>query len=174
MASAILDSMQGTLGSAAWRYVRTSISRSSRLLISFIRWLFYIEGTLTVLVAILAMFILPDFPANSGSWLTPLEIRLAELRMKESAGVTSALKGDGESDNQFEGFILAMSDWKVWWLGVLLASLITSLSFNVFFPTLSATMGYSRTVTLLLCAPPWIFATVVAYFVARYYIHPDA
>jgi hypothetical protein len=32
-----------------------------------------------------------------------------------------------------------------------------------FFPTLTATLGYSRTVTLLLCAPPWIFATIVAW-----------
>ena len=32
-------------------------------------------------------------------------------------------------------------------------------------------MGYSPTVTLLLCAPPWVFATLVAFGVAR---HSDA
>lgn len=29
-------------------------------------------------------------------------------------------------------------------------------------------MGYSRTITLLLCAPPWAFATVIAFIVARH------
>ena len=42
-----------------------------------------------------------------------------------------------------------------------------SLSLNAFFPTLAATLGYNRTVTLLLCAPPWIFAILVALAVAR-------
>ena len=48
-----------------------------------------------------------------------------------------------------------------------LESLVASLSFNAFFPTLSATLGYNRTVTLLLCAPPWVFATLVAFIVTR-------
>ena len=29
-------------------------------------------------------------------------------------------------------------------------------------------MGYNRTVTLLLCAPPWVFATLVAFGVTRH------
>lgn len=32
---------------------------------------------------------------------------------------------------------------------------------------LAATLGYNRTVTLLLCAPPWFFATIVAFLLAR-------
>jgi len=31
-----------------------------------------------------------------------------------------------------------------------------------------ATMGYSTTVTLLLLAPPWAFATIIAFIVARH------
>ena len=46
--------------------------------------------------------------------------------------------------------------------------IVTSLSFNTFFPTLTATLGYNRTVTLLLCAPPWLFSTLVAFAVTRY------
>jgi predicted MFS family arabinose efflux permease len=37
-----------------------------------------------------------------------------------------------------------------------------------FFPTLTATLGYNRTATLLLCAPPWVFATIVAWIVTRH------
>jgi sugar phosphate permease len=69
--------MQGRLGHAAWR------------------WLFYIEGGMTVVVAIVAIFVLPDFPSTT-KWLTPAEKRLAELRMEEDAGVGDEV-GDGDN-----------------------------------------------------------------------------
>lgn len=65
------------------------------------------------------------------------------------------------------GFVSAMTDWKIWWLAVALTGIVVSLSYNVFFPTLSATMGYNRTVTLLLCAPPWILATFITFALTR-------
>jgi len=147
IASGILDGMEGKLGHSAWR------------------WLFYIEGSLTVFVAICAIFILPDFPATSHTWLSPLEVRLAEKRMEEDVGVGD--EAQTEAGGAIHGLVLALSDWKVWWLALALTSMVISLSFNAFFPTLSATMGFSRTVTLLLCAPPWAFATLVAFCVTR-------
>ncbi|GJE84982.1 MFS general substrate transporter [Phanerochaete sordida] len=151
IASGILDGMEGRLGHAAWR------------------WLFYIEGALTIFAAVCAIFILPDFPATSARWLSPLEVRLAERRMQEDAGVGD--EAQTESGGQFHGLMQAVTDWKVWWLALALTSMVIFLSFNAFFPTLSATMGYNRTVTLLLCAPPWVFATLVAFAVTR---HSDA
>lgn len=64
IAAGILDTMEGKLGHAAWR------------------WLFFIEGAITMAVAIMAIFILPDFP-NTTRWLSPMERRLAEVRMAE-------------------------------------------------------------------------------------------
>lgn len=135
------------------------------LIIILPRWLFYIEGTLTILVAILAIFVLPDFPENSHGFLSPEEVRLAQLRMLEDVGISD----DEESERQgsrLSGLFQALSDWRVYWLALALTSLVVSLSFNAFFPTLTATLGYSPTVTLLLCAPPWIFATIVAFAVS--------
>lgn len=63
MASGVLSGMQGKLGHAAWR------------------WLFYIEGALTMLVAVIAVFVLPDFPQNSHWFLTSEEMRLAEASL---------------------------------------------------------------------------------------------
>jgi len=112
LAAGILDRMEGTLGHAAWR------------------WLFYIEGAATVAVAIIAMFVLPDFPATT-KWLTPAERRLAELRMEEDAGVvdevsdrnclvmSSLLTLRPQEDNRgsvWRGFWMAIGDWKTWWL----------------------------------------------------------
>ncbi|OJT09055.1 hypothetical protein TRAPUB_80 [Trametes pubescens] len=148
IASGILDGMEGKLGHAAWR------------------WLFFIEGGLTMFFAVLAIFILPDFPSTSHTWLSPEEVRLAERRMEEDIGVGD--EEQTEAAGQMHGLVLAFTDWKVWWLALALTSLVVSLSFNAFFPTLSATMGYSPTITLLLCAPPWVFATIVAFCTCRH------
>ncbi|KZT72529.1 sugar transporter, partial [Daedalea quercina L-15889] len=146
IASGILDGMQGKLGHAAWR------------------WLFFIEGALTIFVSACAIFVLPDFPSTSHGWLSPLEVRLAERRMVEDAGISDEAALAGE----LAGLRAALADGKVWCLALALTSMVVSLSFNAFFPTLCATMGYSTTITLLLCAPPWGFATLVAFAVTRH------
>jgi hypothetical protein len=147
--------------------VRRSIVRSKcSLIIVHLRWLFFIEGVLTIVVAIIAIFVLPDFPQYSHRFLSPEEMRLAKLRMQEDVGIGD----DDESERKgshFHGLLEALSDWRVYWLAIALASLAVSLSFNAFFPTLTETLGYSPTVTLLLCAPPWVFATLVSIVISR-------
>ncbi|KAF8741109.1 hypothetical protein AX14_005712 [Amanita brunnescens Koide BX004] len=125
------------------------------------RWLFFVEGGMTMAVALAAMQILPDFPENTSGWLSLPEQRLAQMRMIEDAGPETI-------SEKHNGFVLALTDWKVWWLALALTALVAALSYHVYFPTLSATMGYNRTITLLLCAPPWIFASVVALLLSRH------
>lgn len=120
-----------------------------------------------MLVAVIAVFILPDFPQNSHWFLTSEEMRLAELRMQEDVGADDSDGGAQFKSSRAPGLLEALSDWRVYWLALALTSLALSLSFNAFFPTLTATLGYSPTVTLLLCAPPWIFATMAAVAVSR-------
>jgi MFS transporter, ACS family, DAL5 transporter family protein len=84
-------------------------------------------------VAICAIFILPDFPATTSS-LTPLERKLAQLRMAEDVGKEDE-EDSSEDHNQWTGFMLAVTDWKVWWLAVACFSLAVSLSFNSYFPS---------------------------------------
>ncbi|KAF8913854.1 MFS general substrate transporter [Gymnopilus junonius] len=146
MASGILNGMQGKLGHSAWR------------------WLFFIEGALTIAIATIAIFVLPDFPATT-KWLSEEERALAMRRMEEDAGV-----GDEQQTEQGgeSGLWMAITDWKVWWLAFALTSQVVALSFNAYFPTLSATLGFSPTVTLLLCAPPFVFAALVTFFLSRH------
>ncbi|KAI9447954.1 MFS general substrate transporter [Lactarius indigo] len=100
-------------------------------------------------------------------------------KMGHAAWSSACLEDVGVSDDEeterkgsrFPGFFEALSDWKVYWLALALTSLVVSLSFNAFFPTLTATLGYSSTVTLLLCAPPWIFATIVAFACQQRFFH---
>ncbi|KAF8915937.1 MFS general substrate transporter [Mucidula mucida] len=147
MASGILSGMNGKLGHSAWR------------------WLFYIEGALTIFIAVIAIFVLPDFPATT-KWLSPLERELAMQRMEEDVGVGD--QGETEEGGQIRGLILAIKDWKVWWMSLALTAQVIGLSFNAYFPTLSQTMGYSYTISLVLCAPPFIFTTIMAFIVSRH------
>ena len=96
------------------------------LQLTFIRrWLFYIEGALTVFFALISIFILPDFPSTS-KWLSPLERRLAEKRLEEDVGVGD--KDEGSKMSHGEGFVMAFSDWKVWWLSLALTAQVIGLS----------------------------------------------
>jgi len=160
MASGILSGMNGVLGHAAWRYARNYAARLDLQFTS--RWLFYIEGALTITIAVVAMFILPDFPTTT-RWLSPQERTLAMRRMEEDAGVGDQEETEGDAS----GLWLAITDWKVWWLALALTSQVVTLSFNAFFPTLSATMGFNTTVTLLLCAPPFILTATLAFMLSR-------
>ncbi|CAE6433525.1 unnamed protein product [Rhizoctonia solani] len=121
LAAGILDGMQGKLGHAAWR------------------WLFYIEGALTMGVAVLAIFILPDFPSTT-SWLSPEEKRLAEVRMAEDVG--GEVDKDSSEEGHLYGFFLAMRDWKVWWLAVALTGITIGLSFNAYFPKRAVALAF--------------------------------
>ncbi|PFH48472.1 hypothetical protein AMATHDRAFT_76716 [Amanita thiersii Skay4041] len=142
IASGILDTFQGKLGRAGWR------------------WLFFIEGAITVSVALAAIFVLPDFPATD-RYLTPQERALAIRRIEEDMGVIEGV--DGSTTN---GFRLAFTDWKVWWLGLALTLQVIAISFNAYFPTITATLGYNPTVSLLLVAPPFIFATFTSFLIS--------
>jgi MFS family permease len=107
----ILSNMQGVLGHAAWR------------------WLFWIEGAVTMLVAILAIVILPDLPHNTRGF-TEDERIVAQLRMIEDVGEADT---DSKDQGAAAGLIMAAKDSKVWLMMITLAAYVVGLSFNAFF-----------------------------------------
>jgi len=139
IAAGILSGLQGARGIAAWR------------------WLFYIEGCITICVGFIAIALLPDYPHNT-RWLSPAQRRLAQVRLAEDAGEADE---DAANESAMVGLILALKDPKVLIMAVMCCSQLLGLGFINFFPTIAGTLGYSTTITLLLCAPPWILATIV-------------
>jgi MFS family permease len=71
-------------------------------------WLFCLEGLATVVVAILAFFVLPDFPHNT-SFLNGDERALAILRLVTSDSSAPRL-------SHKEAFMSAVKDWHTWLL----------------------------------------------------------
>lgn len=136
IAAGVLSDMQGDRGIAAWR------------------WLFIIEGALTVFIAILTVWILPDYP-ESTRWLSDVERFIAQKRLVDDVGVAD---NDEANEGFTHGFKLAIADIKVWMLGFTYLLTIMGLSFSFFFPSITQALGYNTTITLLLTAPPWIWA----------------
>ncbi|KKY25494.1 putative major facilitator superfamily transporter [Phaeomoniella chlamydospora] len=136
----VLSNMQGVLGHAAWR------------------WLFWIEGAVTMAVAVAAAFILPDLPHNSRGF-TEEELQLAQLRMIEDVGEADK---DSAEQGPFDGLIMALKDVKIYLMMLTFTAYVVGLSFNAFFPTLTGTLGFSYVPTLLMSSPPWVFSCLVS------------
>lgn len=143
IAAGITDGMDGLGGLLAWR------------------WVFILEGSVTVLVAAGAYYVLPDFPANT-KWLSEEERAMACWRMEEdAAGEEDWNAEDAGKQPLFDGFKLLLRDPKNWILVVVVYGSASAIAINSFFPTVVASFGRDRITTLLLTAPPYLLACVV-------------
>jgi hypothetical protein len=100
------------------------------------------------------MFILPDYPATT-KWLTTEERNLAILRVAEEAS---------DEDNEIgvvAGLKMAFLDPALYFIWIMQLGLNTASAFTNFFPTIVQSLGYGRTQTLLLTAPPYVFAATL-------------
>ncbi|KAJ6070524.1 hypothetical protein N7467_011843 [Penicillium canescens] len=145
IAAGITDSMDGVRGLRAWR------------------WLFIIEGAITVVVAFSAYFVLVNFPHNT-SGISAQERELALWRRQKDIGAQNV--GAEENPSLGEGFKQCVADWKVWFLVTLVFGATSGGTINSFFPTVVEGLGKDRIQTLLLTVPPYILACIVAMLVS--------
>ncbi|KAF2726383.1 retrograde regulation protein 2 [Polychaeton citri CBS 116435] len=142
IAAGITNGMDGKAGISAWR------------------WLFIIEGVITVAVALVAFFILPNFPRTT-TWLKEDERELAVWRLQEDIGVDDW--SSNEKQSFFHGFYLALIDIKVWILMLMFLGVVSAASITNFFPSVVETLGYDHMTTLLLTAPPYVLAVITTF-----------
>ncbi|KAE8355945.1 MFS general substrate transporter [Aspergillus coremiiformis] len=142
IAAGITDNMEGKGGLRAWR------------------WLFIIEGAITVVIAVMSIFILPNFPRTTG-WLSDNEKELAAWRLEEDIGEDDWV--DREQQSVFYGATLAFTDSKTYLLMVLILCIVSSASVTNFFPTVVKTLNYGTIKTLCLTAPPYCLAVFCAF-----------
>ncbi|EXJ59882.1 hypothetical protein A1O7_04029 [Cladophialophora yegresii CBS 114405] len=119
------------------------------------RWLFLIEGVMTIGIAIIFAFILPN------------SIRkLRGFSQQEREWVLWNFESDlGQQDNAKEvsgrrGLLMALQDWKMWLFMALLTSFYISAAVTNFFPSVVGGLGYSRNKTYGLTAPPFILCVI--------------
>jgi MFS family permease len=155
--AAVLGNMEGTLGHRAWRWLYW-IEGIQPLFIILGTKLTSSAGAVTMLIALSAIFILPDLPHNSRGF-TAEERALAVLRMTEDVGEADS---DSAEQSPTAGLVMAVKDAKIYIMMLTFTAYVVGLSFNAFFPTLTRTLGFGYITTLLMSAPPWAFACVVS------------
>lgn len=123
------------------------------------KWLFIVLAVCGAGFAIIAFFLLPDYPhSQSGSAMWSMT---EDMRKVAAARIAAdRVSTDVAKTGVWAGLKMAILDWKM----VLLVSLNIGISaaygFSNFFPSIVRGFGYSNVVSLLLTCPPYIFAAI--------------
>ncbi|KAF3913405.1 hypothetical protein ABW20_dc0108739 [Dactylellina cionopaga] len=141
LAGAITQGLEGAHGIRGWR------------------WLFIIEGACTSGWAIVAYFILPNFPATSQSKFTPREIELAIARLA-TENVT-ARGVDDKGIGHINALKTAFKSWEIYPLTVGYMAIVGSSTLSYFYPTLVKGLGYSSHMAQYMTVPIYAVAFVV-------------
>lgn len=102
-------------------------------------------------MALLGVFTLPDDPLTT-RWLTPEERILANARIERDT------VGQAHATSSVRGLLDAAKDKKLWLLAFMQHMHLAANGFKNFFPTAVATLGFNRTITLVLTCPPYLVA----------------
>lgn len=118
------------------------------------RWIFLIEGGLTVLVSFFFYFLLPDFPEEA-KWLKEDERQFVAARLRVDQGTGSGLARKMTIKDILDVF----KDWKVIAGGFMYFGLIVpAYGYAYFAPTIISTFQYGPIETQLRSVPPWAAA----------------
>ncbi|KAL4881741.1 major facilitator superfamily domain-containing protein [Aspergillus karnatakaensis] len=121
------------------------------------RWLFIIEGVITVAISALVPIFLPNYPATT-NWLEDEEKAYAQWRLINDAGEAD---DTGESSIK-EALYMVFTDPRIYLFIFLQHCSLLSQTFQYFFPSIVQTLNYSNIETLLITAPVWIATFLVS------------
>ncbi|CAG8957430.1 hypothetical protein HYFRA_00011411 [Hymenoscyphus fraxineus] len=122
------------------------------------RWIFILEGAFTLLIGILSLFLVAEFPENA-TWLSDEERKFVIARAKCT----------GQTDNiTSRDIVVFFKDPNNILAGIMYLCLIIPIySFAYFTPTIVKTLGYSVIQTQLHSVPPiaaaFVLCTILAY-----------
>ena len=124
------------------------------------RWIFIIEGILTVVVSVIAYWFISNYP-DTASFLSEDERAHIHARLKED--------GDAADHEPFTWSAVwgALTDIKSWLYCFAFHTLSLPLyTFSLFLPTIIADLGFTAANSQLLTVPPYALATILTVFVA--------
>ncbi|KAI1364051.1 major facilitator superfamily domain-containing protein [Xylaria arbuscula] len=129
------------------------------------RWIFLIEGAMTVAAGVTMPFLIVDSPEEA-KWLKGEEKRFINMKLQLSGVRAKTDEGDKFSWNML---LQAMTDWKIL-LGVLLAwaNSVPNAAFKFTLPQIIKQFGYSTATAQLLTIPPYFVGGVSAWLVGRF------
>ncbi|KAM0452491.1 hypothetical protein ACHAPV_009525 [Trichoderma viride] len=134
------------------------------------RWIFILEGIVTVIAAVLAFFILQDFP-ETATFLTEEERAFVVFRLKYQAQAGN-IDADQVQVAQAEEFKWeyvwsAFKDWQIWVSIIMYWGVVCPLyGISLFLPTIIKNLGYTANKAQLMTVPIYITAAILAVIVA--------
>jgi len=123
------------------------------------RWIFILEGIVTVVVGATLYWILPDSP-QTASWLEPWEQQYLINRLAQDSG-TKGGKVQTAEKFQRRYITAALTDWKIW-LAVLVywGNSIPLYGFTYSAPTIVYNLGYTSIEAQLLTVPIYVVGAI--------------
>lgn len=144
--AAAIENMDGVSGLEGWR------------------WIFILEGLITVIIAFMSFWMVHDFPAEA-KFLSPEDRARVLLRLQRDQ------QASAHNENLKSGAIWdALKDWKTY-VGMLIYAgpLMPLYSFSLFLPTIITNMKFLKHPTVvknqLLSVPPYAVAAVATVIV---------
>ncbi|SPO00306.1 related to putative tartrate transporter [Cephalotrichum gorgonifer] len=130
------------------------------------RWIFILEGIVTVVVAVLAFFILYDFP-ETASFLTEEERAFVVFRLKYQSATGKGNEGQvrvPEAEEFKWKYVWdAFKDWQIWVNIFVYWGIVCPLyGISLFLPTIIKSLGYSSSTAQLMTIPIYITASILA------------
>jgi MFS family permease len=123
IAGGVMSNLEGAMGIRGWR------------------WLFIIEGVITIAVAIIAVFILPDYPTNSKR-LNEEERYVATTRLLR-VGILVDHKDSKPRLSVYDTMLQSVKNWRAWCIATGSAFVSATLVMVYFYPVLVRGLGYS-------------------------------
>ncbi|KAL0956452.1 hypothetical protein HGRIS_002600 [Hohenbuehelia grisea] len=126
------------------------------------QWIFIIEGIITIALGIIGWFFIVDFP-DKNRFLTKEQTELILARVE-------ADRGDSVPDEvTFRKVVKHLCDWTIWANGLMfMCTAMPSYAVGYFITIILSGMGWGITDSLLLTAPPYVFAAIITYIFAHY------
>ncbi|KAL2870226.1 putative MFS transporter [Aspergillus lucknowensis] len=126
------------------------------------RWIFLLEGIVTVVLGVMCFFCLIDSPKRSGKWLSAEEIRYLELQHFIKEGGNFKYEEKRTSWKDIRGTML---NWRMYMLAyILLAQSACSYGTKFTLPTITEAMGFEDTNAQLMTVPPYVAGAISAVF----------
>jgi len=147
IAAAVFSTLEGKLGVAGWQ------------------WLFIVLAVLGSFFAVIAFFLLPDYPhtkTGSAMWTMTEDMRkIAHVRILADRVSEVEIK-----TSIWHGLKLTVIDYKFWLLVGVNISISAAYGFSNFYPAIVRGLGYERTMALVLTFPPYFLAAGLSVAIA--------
>lgn len=147
IAAAVFSLLEGVIGVAGWQ------------------WLFIVLACLGSFFAVIAFFLLPDYPhstTGSATWTMTEDMRkIAQVRILADRVSETEIKS-----SIWHGLKLTVIDYKFWLLTGVNISISAAYGFSNFYPGIVRGLGYERTMALILTFPPYFLAAALSVAIA--------